>query len=315
MRALGRRRGPRGGWERNRAVSPSARGPNAWRRAAAARRAGMKRPLSIAHLSALDAGPTELIEIAARCDCDFVGLRLLPVTVHDAPSPLIADPALRRETRRRAADSGVAVLDVELFRLSGETAAADFEPALAAAHELGARHALTQVHDAVETRAIENFAALCELAASYQLTCDIEFLSWTAMRDVATAKRFLVAADQPNGGICIDTLHFWRSGCEPSEIDQLPRRWLNFVQISDARGPVRATPEEMIRVAREDRLMPGEGEIDLKAIIARLPPDTPLALEIPNTQLAKHISHEDRMRLARAKLIEVLCGLEDSAAA
>ena len=274
----------------------------------------MKRPISIAHLSALDAGPTELIEIAAQCGCDFVGLRLLPVTVHDALSPLIADPSLRRETRRRAADSGVAVLDIELFRLSEETRAAEFEPALAAAHELGARHALTQVHDAVEPRAIENFAALCDLAASYQLTCDIEFLSWTAMRDVATAKRFLTAADKPNGGICIDTLHFWRSGCEPSEIDHLPRRWLNFVQIADARGPVRATPEEMIRVAREDRAMPGDGVIDLKEIISRLPHDIPLALEIPNAALARKLSHEERIRSARTKLLALLSVIEAAAA-
>lgn len=274
----------------------------------------MKRPISIAHLSALDASPAELIGIAAECDCDFVGLRLLPVTSDEAQSPLVSNRGFRTETRRRAEDVGVAVLDVELFRLTGETRVAEFEPALTAASELGARHVLTQAHDADERRAIDNFAGLCERAAAYGLTCDIEFLSWTAMRDVAAAKRFLAAADQPNAGICIDTLHFWRSQCDPSEIDQLPRPWLHFMQIADARGPVSATAEQMIRVAREDRALPGDGDIDLKAIIARMPAGTPLALEIPNIVLSQRMSHKDRICLARAKLLELLSAVEAAAA-
>ena len=273
----------------------------------------MKRPISIAHLSALDASPSELIGLAADCGCEFVGLRLLPVTSDEAPSALIFDSGVCSDIRRRADDAGVAVLDVELFRLTGETQIADFEPALATASELGARHMLTQVHDTDEGRAIGNFAALCERAASYGLTCDIEFLSWTPMRDVAATRRFLAAADQHNAGMCIDTLHFWRSQCDPAEIGQLPRSWLNFMQIADARGPVFATTKEMMRVAREDRALPGDGDIDLKAIIAWSPVDMPLALEIPNTVLARRMSHKDRMCLARTKLLELLSAVEAAA--
>lgn len=274
----------------------------------------MKRSISIAHLSALDASPAELIAIAAACGCEFVGLRLLPVTADEAPSALICDNRFRGDVRRRADDAGVAVLDVELFRLTGQTRVDEFEPALAAAHELGARHVLTQAHDTDDGRAMANFAALCERAAPYGLTCDIEFLSWTPMRDVAAAKRFVAGVGQPNAGICIDTLHFWRSQCDPAEIDQLPRSWLNFVQIADARGPVFATDEEMIRVAREDRALPGDGDIDLKAIIARLPAGMPLALEVPNAVLAQRMSHKDRMCLARTKLLEVLSAVDAAAA-
>lgn len=270
----------------------------------------MRRPISIAHLSAIDASPAELIAIAQHCGCEFVGLRLLPVTSEETPSQLITDGALRRSIRRRADDAGVAILDVELFRLTAETQVGAFEPALAAACELGARHVLTQAHDADEGRAVETFAALCEHAAAYGLTCDLEFLTWTSVCDVAAARRFLDAADRPNAGICIDTLHFWRAACAPGEIEQLPRSWLNFAQIADAHGPVLATAAEMIRVAREDRALPGDGEIDLKAIIAALPRDLPLALEVPNIVLARRMLHQDRLCLARAKLLEVLSALE-----
>jgi sugar phosphate isomerase/epimerase len=133
------------------------------------------------------------------------------------------------------------------------------------------------------------------------------------MRDVAAARKLLRAADATNGGICIDTLHFWRSGCEAREIESLPRKWIHFVQISDASGPRDVTPAEMVRVAREDRLLPGEGEIDLFGIIARLPLDVPLSLEVPNTGLAQQVSHAERMRRAKSKLVQLMGSIAASA--
>jgi sugar phosphate isomerase/epimerase len=269
--------------------------------------------LSIAHLSALDATPHELIEIAAACGFDFVGLRILPVTADEAVSPLVQNAALRREVVKHACDRGVGVLDVELMKLTPATDVRSLEPALEAAGELGARHALTQIHDMDAARAADQFAELCERAAPYNLTCDVEFLSWTELRDVAGARALLRAADAANGGVCIDTLHFWRSGGEAREIEAVPRKWIHFVQISDARGPRQASPAEMIRVAREDRLMPGEGEIDLFGIVARLPLDVPLSLEVPNSALARQMSHEARMRAAKAKLVRLMGSIEAGA--
>lgn len=269
--------------------------------------------LSIAHLSVLDANPHELIEIAGKCGFDFVGLRILPVTTDESPSPLVQNAALRREIVKRASDWGVGVLDIELMKLTPATDVRSLEPALAAACELGARHVLTQIHDMDAMRAADQFAELCERARPYNLTCDVEFLSWTELRDVAAARNLLGAADAANGGICIDTLHFWRSGCEAREIEALPRKWIHFVQISDARGPRAASSAEMIRVAREDRLMPGEGEIDLFSIVARLPRDVPLSLEVPNTALARQMSHEQRMRAAKAKVEHLMGSIEASA--
>ncbi|MDP2739990.1 MAG: hypothetical protein Q8O82_15120 [Pseudorhodobacter sp.] len=46
------------------------------------------------------------------------------------------------------------------------------------------------------------------------------------------------------------------------------------------------TRDEMIRIAREDRLYPGEGAIDFAAIAAALPP-VPIAIELPS---ARHLA-------------------------
>jgi sugar phosphate isomerase/epimerase len=44
--------------------------------------------------------------------------------------------------------------------------------------------------------------------------------------------------------------------------------------------------------------MPGEGSIDLRAIIGRLPADIPIAVEIPNSRVAATMSDEERARRA-----------------
>ena len=84
--------------------------------------------------------------------------------------------------------SGVGVLDVELVRLQPETSVTQFVPMLETAAALGARHVLTQAHDPDWDRLTANFAAFCDLAASYGMTVDVEFLTWTEMRGTSRSQ-------------------------------------------------------------------------------------------------------------------------------
>jgi sugar phosphate isomerase/epimerase len=253
--------------------------------------------LSLAHLTILHASPPELAAIAGRCGYSHVGLRLTEVTGGDA-WPLLGDPKLRRETKKEMAASGVGLLDVELVRLRPETIVEDYVPMLETAAELGARHVLTQGHDPEWARLVDNFAAFCDLAASYGMTSDVEFLTWTEMRGVAEVRALIEAAGRDNAGLMIDTLHFSRSECRPEELDAVDPGRFHFIQIADAIGPIPRSRDELIRVAREDRLMPGEGDIDLDAILDHLPPAIKVAVEIPNSRLAKAMPDEERARRA-----------------
>jgi len=265
----------------------------------------MTRLLSLAHLSVLDAQPAELIELAAATGYDCVGLRLLPVTANETLSPIISDRSALRALRSRAADAGVGVLDIELFKIGPDIRVGDLEPALNAAAELGARHLLTQIHDENFERAAGQYAALCDRAREHGLTCDIEFLTWTPMRDLSTATQFLTKVDRGNGGVCIDALHFTRSRCRLDEIDHVPVKWLHYAQMCDAAFATVSTPEEMIRTAREDRLLPGEGVLDVVGIIAHLPGDIPLAVEAPNNWMGAELRRA-RLTRAREKLVRIL---------
>jgi sugar phosphate isomerase/epimerase len=50
----------------------------------------------------------------------------------------------------------------------------------------------------------------------------------------------------------------------------------------DAEAGLNFTTEELIKTARQERLLPGEGSIDLKGLFNALPSDVPVSIEIPN---------------------------------
>ena len=262
------------------------------------------RRYSLAHLTVIKASPPRLVELAGRAGYDFVGLRLREVVPGDT-WPLVGDPSLLRETKTALADHGVAVLDVELARLTPDAQVADFEPMLAVAAELGAKHLLAQGHDDDWGRLVANFAGLADLAASYAITVDVEFLTWTKMRGLAEVRRLLEQAGRSNVGVMIDTLHFCRSGCDVAELASVPKSQIHFVQLADAAAEVPQTVEGLIHTAREDRLFPGDGGLPLSSILARVPREAVIAVEIPNSRLASEMSDEDRVSraLERSKLL------------
>lgn len=269
----------------------------------------MTHPFSLAHLCALDLSPPELIMVAADAGYDFVGLRLVPVMPGWAAWALWQDKPMMAMTKARMAETGVRVLDVEVIKLEPETEVAGFEGCFSAAAEIGARHVLTQSDDPEQGRLVDHYGALCDLAAGYGLTCDIEFIPWLRLNTLAKAAAVVASAGRPNGGVLIDTLHFFRSGASPEEIALYPPEWFRFTQLADA--PARAPKDlhGLLYAAREERLFPGEGELDIKGVIARLPADLPLAIEIPTETLGFTTTHQERARMAREATERLLASL------
>ena len=253
---------------------------------------------SLAHLSALTLSPQEMVEVAAHCGYSHVGLRLLPVTPTEPKYPIVQDRKMMQETRACIAQSGVSVLDIELARLSPDADVASFEPMLAAGAELGARHVIAQTPDPDRARAAAKFAALCELARPYALSVDLEFVTWTDTPDLHSAAAVLSAADQPNAGLLIDTLHFCRSRCSVEHLRSLPRKWFHFVQVCDAPAEAPATREGLIHAARNERRLLGEGGLDVRAILECLPKNIPYSLEIPMATLSRTLGPEVRAHMA-----------------
>jgi sugar phosphate isomerase/epimerase len=258
----------------------------------------VKRALGLAALTVLELPYHEQVSVAAQAGYTHVGLRLVPV----AGQPY-GYPVDRAAIKARLADTGVRVLDVEVFRLTGETKVADFEPAIAAAAELGAGHLLVHGADANETRLAETFGRLCDLAARHRLVANLEPMPWVDVSSVAKALRVLHGARRANSGLLVDAIHFYRAGDRVEDLTSVPREYLRYAQFCDARRERPADMQELIRQARADRLMPGEGGLDLGRLVRALPAELPLSLEIP---YAKPIPALERARRAREATLRLL---------
>lgn len=258
----------------------------------------MQPEYSLAHLTVLGLSPPQMVAAAAKAGYSYVGLRLNAVTAEEPRYPLHRDRAMLLETKRALADTGVRVLDVELIRLTPDFDIHEHDALLDVSAELGARHLIAQGADTNLERVIEHFAQLCDAAAKRNLTADIEFVTWTETADLARAAAIVRGAARDNGGLLIDTLHFSRSNEEVAELAKLPRSWFHYVQVCDAPAEPPKTLDGLIFAARNDRMFPGDGGLDLHGILGALPAGIPYSLEIPNSALAKKLGLEECARLA-----------------
>ena len=242
----------------------------------------MSRTYSLAYLTGSSFTPPEMISAAATLGYGAVGLRLLPATPDGAVQTLIGDAAAVRETLSRMKATGIGVLDIEIIRIVPEFSVADFEPFMEIGQALGAKAILVAGDDPAEARLVDRFAAVCRAAAPFGLSCDLEFMPFTIVRNLADATRIVRAAGEPNARVLVDALHFDRSDSTIEQVRALPRDWLSYAQICDAPHIVSPTREQLLHTARVERLLPGEGDIPLGPLFQALPKDLPISIEIPN---------------------------------
>lgn len=266
----------------------------------------MKPSLSLAHLTVLDLAPPDMIAVASRTGYQTVGLRLIRATETTPGYPLMNDRPMLRATKAAMIATGIGVLDIEFVRITPDLDVAALEPFLAAGAELGARYVITSPYDPDLVRLADRLAAISDLAAQYHLRALLEFFPWTDVPDLGAARSVVEAAKRSELGILVDTLHFNRSHSRLDQLDDCPAGRLPFLHLSDA--PVRDsyTTEELLHAGRTERLPPGEGDIDLKAIIRHMPEGIPLALEVPMTAMTAAVGAEAvalRVRQAATRLL------------
>jgi sugar phosphate isomerase/epimerase len=269
----------------------------------------MTRALSLAALTVLELSPPEMVECAAQAGYAHVGLRLLPATDHEPTWPVIGATPMVRELERRLADSGVRALDIEIFRLQPDTAVARYLPALETGARLGAKHVLVAGNDPDETRLTERFAALCDLGAALGLSFDLEPMPWTDVKDLGQAARIAAHSRQANAGVLIDPIHFDRAGNRPADIAAVPPERLHYAQLCDAPAERPRDVPTLLHQARSERLMPGDGGLDLVGILRALPGALPLSLEVPLQTMARTVPALERARRIRAKTEALLATL------
>ena len=244
------------------------------------------RPLSLHHLTMLQAHPLELVEAAAAGGFDYYGLRLVAPMSSDTVFDLVGQPAMVREVHQRMRDLGVKLLDIEAIWLKPETRVEDLVPALETGHTLGAKYVLAVGYDPEPQRLMGNFCRLCQAAAKLNMVVVLEFITYCSIATLDQALDLVRRSGQPNARLLVDALQFFRSGAQISQIASLDPALMPYAQICD--GPLASplTLEERRREARTARLLPGQGELPVRELVSALPPLIALSVEAPTLKLA-----------------------------
>lgn len=267
-------------------------------------------PLSLAALTVLELSPHQMVETAAAAGYQYIGLRLIPATAEERHIPLVGSTAEMNRTREALTQTGIKVLDIEIFRLKPETdIKRDYLAAMECGAELGATEVLVAGNDPDRNRCIENLAALCDLVKPFGLHPSLEFMPWTDIPDLNTAAATVQAVGRDNAGLLIDAFHLNRSCSSVKDIGKLPTQWLRYAQLCDIVGPVPQLMDEILYEARNQRSMPGEGDIDLAGLVHALPEAIPLSLEVPTADLAQQgvsaLNRAQRVREAALKILQL----------
>lgn len=239
-------------------------------------------PLSLAYLTVFGCPPVENVKVAAACGYDMASLRLIAPHGLELAHPIVGNPALIREIRSVAADSGISFYDGEVFTLLPETDVETWLPIIETAGEFRMPVMQITCEDTDLSRAGDKLGRIADAAAQHDIKMAIEFMRWRSTATIHDAARLAAASGRGNVGLLIDALHLSRSGGSPADVAALPEGLAVYLQLCDAPAQQPTDNAGCIAEARTARMFPGEGELWLKELMAALPSDVVISVETPH---------------------------------
>ena len=261
----------------------------------------MSTPIGIAHLTLLRLSPPELVTTAAEAGYDFVGIRVKAVTEGEHQYPMQPGSPMSRETLRRLDDTGLTVRDIEFLTLRPDTGPDDWQPALEAGAALGASTFSVVGVDGDPARLTDTLARLTADGAAYGIRPTLEPISYQPVSRVADAAAIARAT---GAAVLLDALHIQRGGSSLDDVRALEPELVPCIQLCD--GPL-AVPQTLelpaelplgmkadgsvLEVeARVQREVVGEGGLPLAELLAAVPAETPISVEVPHARLQARLS-------------------------
>ncbi|MET7401668.1 sugar phosphate isomerase/epimerase [Dactylosporangium sp. NPDC005572] len=144
----------------------------------------------------------------------------------------------------------------------------------------------------------EAFGSLCDRAAGHGLRVALEFVSYSSIPDLATGLAVVTDANRDNGGLCIDSWHFFRGRPDLDLLRTVPAERVFMVQFND--GPIPPVNPNRMVDAVHHRVLPGDGDFDLPSFVTALDRpgvDAPLSIEVYSDELWRRPT-SDAARLA-----------------
>jgi sugar phosphate isomerase/epimerase len=237
--------------------------------------------IGLAHFSAIAVPPAELVSLAAAAGFAAVGLRLFPAFPGAPFYSLPEGSAAAREVRMRLDGTGISLYDIEFVVIDAAFEPTSVRRVLQDAAALGARRLSACGEDSDRTRLVENFAALCAVAAEVDMAVDLENMGWRPVRTFTDSLSVVGAAGATNAGVLVDALHFFRNGGTVETLVTAPAARIRSLQLCDVRGPALSSDDARIAEARGGRFSPGDGDLPLAAMVAAAPGEAAISVEVP----------------------------------
>jgi sugar phosphate isomerase/epimerase len=244
--------------------------------------------------------PDLFVHLAADLGCGSVGIMLASHGWNPEgwePWSLRNDPKLRKRFADALDERAVSISLGDGFQILPGKNARDAEADLDLVRELGATTVNTGSFEPDLARAHEQFAQLVELAADRGMVTTLEFAPPHTIGNLTLALDAVRAVGRTDHfKLLIDTMHFVRSGSSIAGLAALDPRMIGYSHLSDnsiePRNPT-------YREDSQDRMPPGEGELPLRELVALIPEDVTISVEVPMRSRAEAgISTRDRVRIA-----------------
>jgi sugar phosphate isomerase/epimerase len=254
--------------------------------------------LGIEQLSVFGLPPVEFVTLAADlgCTCISAALTAIPYNPHGyVRFSLKDDIALRRNMIAAMRDRGVSISLGEGCTVRANRDIREMGADMDIMRELGAERINTISLDPNQQRSFDQFALLAEMAAARGMKSTVELCPILVVNNLDTALAAIRHVGRQDFRLLLDTMHLGRSGASPSDIAALDPSLIDYVQLSDA--PCQPRISNYMEEATFERMVPGEGELALGDMLAAMPADLVVSLEVPlRSQAEAGIGPEVRLR-------------------
>lgn len=273
-------------------------------------RAGLDR-LGIEQLSVFALPPVDFVNLAAAlgCSCISTGLTGIGYNPHGYPAfSLRDDGVMRREMRAAMRDRGVAISLGEGCIIRPDKDIRDAAADMDIMQELGVERLNTVSMDPDLNRSLDQLAQFAEMAGERGMLSTIELCPALTINNLDAALAAVRHVGRRDFSLLLDTMHLGRSGATAAEVGALDPALIGYVQLCDA--PRTPSEPNYLKEATFERMVPGEGDMPLRAYLAAMPPGVTIGLEVPlSSQAEAGDGPEIRMRrcvdAARRLLAEV----------
>jgi sugar phosphate isomerase/epimerase len=254
--------------------------------------------LGIEQLSVFGLPPVEFVNLAAAlgCSCISAGLTGIGYNPHGYPAfSLRDDAALRREMTAAMRDRGVAISLGEGCIIRSHKDIRDAAADMDIMQELGVERLNTVSMDPDLSRSLDQLALFAAMAAERGMLSTVELCPALTIHNLEAALAAVRHVGRRDFTLLLDTMHLGRSGATAAEIAALDPALIGYVQMCDA--PRTPSEPNYLKEATFERMVPGEGEMPLRAYLGALPPGVTISLEVPlSSQAEAGVGPEMRLR-------------------